>query len=114
MADDLGAGASERVPRDMETPAAELVLYVSPASALSMKARRNLEAVLADYDPQAVRLEVRDVTTDALRAEADRVVFIPTLLLRGMAPPPAWVVGDLADQDVIVNLLRLGGIERSS
>ena len=93
--------------------AAHLILYVSPESRLSMKARRNLETVMSGYDPDAVRLEVRDVTRDALRAEADRVVFTPTLLVRGPDEATAWVVGDLADPDIIVNLLRMGGVERS-
>jgi len=92
---------------------AELVLYVSPGSRLSVKARRSLETVLSGYDPEVVRLEVRDVTQDALRAEADRVVFTPTLLVRGPAEATAWVVGDLADPDIVVNLLRLGGVEPS-
>ena len=82
-------------------------------SRLSLKARRNLESVLAGYDPAAVRLEVRDVTVDALQAEADRVVFTPTLLVRGPADATAWVVGDLADPEIIINLLRLGGLERA-
>jgi hypothetical protein len=91
---------------------AHLILYVSPSSRLSMKARWNLESVLSGYDPEAVRLEVRDVTRDALQAEADRVVFTPTLLVRGPAEATAWVVGDLADPEIIVNLLRMGGVER--
>jgi hypothetical protein len=93
---------------------AQLVLYVSPDSRLSMKARRNLEMVLSAYDPEAVRLEIRDVSTDALRAEEDRVVFTPTLVVRGLSDATAWVVGDLADHGVIVDLLRLGGLERSA
>jgi KaiB domain len=91
---------------------AHLILYVSPDSRLSMKARRNLESVLSGYDPEAVRLEIRDVTRDALQAEADRVVFTPTLVVRGPDEATAWVVGDLADADIVVNLLRLGGVER--
>jgi hypothetical protein len=106
MPDEQSAQGSER------GPSAELVLYVSPDSRLSMKARRNLEAVLAGYDPASVRLEVRDVTRDALLAEADRVIFTPTLLVRGAAASPAWIVGDLGDSEVIVNLLRMGGVER--
>ena len=102
---DVASAARER--------SAHLILYVSPESRLSIKARRNLENVLSGYDPDAVRLEVRDVTRDALQAEADRVVFTPTLLVRGPADATAWVVGDLADPEVIVNLLRMGGVERS-
>ena len=90
----------------------QLILYVSPGSALSVKARRNLDAVLSGYDAGAISLEVRDVTQDALRAEEDRVVFTPTLVLRGAGPTGAWVVGDLSDHDLIVSLLRLGGVER--
>ena len=51
------------------------------------------------------------MTADPLRAEADRVVFTPTLLLRGLSPSGTRVVGDLADEDVVINLLRLGGME---
>jgi len=90
----------------------QLVLYVSPGSALSLKARRNLDAVLAGYDRGVVSLEVRDVTQDALKAEEDRVVFTPTLILKGLGLDAAWVVGDLSDHDTVVNLLRLGGVER--
>jgi hypothetical protein len=91
---------------------AQLVLYVSPDSRPSMKARRNLETVLSSYGPESVRLEIRDVTRDALLAEADRVVFTPTLLVRGAAAAPAWIVGDLRDPEIIVNLLRMTGLER--
>lgn len=90
------------------------MLYISPDSRLSMKARRNLERVLSGYDPESVRLEIRDVTRDALLAEADRVVFTPTLLVRGPAASAAWIVGDLGDPEIIVNLLRMGGLERTA
>jgi hypothetical protein len=90
----------------------QLILYVNPGSAVSLKARRNLDAVLATYDAGAISLEVRDVTKESLRAEEDRVVFTPTLILKGAGPAGAWVVGDLGDHDLIVTLLRLGGVER--
>jgi len=85
---------------------------VSPGSSLSLKARRNLDVVLAGYDTGAVSLEVRDVTKEALKAEEDRVVFTPTLILKGLGVSAAWVVGDLSDHEIVVNLLRLGGVER--
>jgi len=30
----------------------------------------------------------------------------------GLGLDAAWVVGDLSDHDTVVNLLRLGGVER--
>jgi hypothetical protein len=93
---------------------AELVLYVSPGSALSLRARRNLEGLLARYDATLVRLEVRDVSEHARTAEADRVLFTPTLLVKGATPTPAWIVGDLSDRETLATLLRMGGIEPRS
>jgi hypothetical protein len=91
---------------------ARLVLYVSPDSHASLKARTNLAAILERYGSDRVRFEVCDVSREPLRAEADRILYTPTLVLKSGSP--AWIVGDLSDHGAVVQLLRLVGIEETS
>jgi hypothetical protein len=44
------------------------------------------------------------------RGEADHVLFTPTLVAR-YAGQATWVVGDLADRFMLVDLMRAGGVE---
>jgi hypothetical protein len=90
----------------------DIVLYVSPASATSVRARRNLEAVLESYEPAAFQLIVRDVSEHFAEAEADRIVFTPTLIVRSLEAP-CTMVGDLADPRAVAMLLSMGGLEKS-
>ena len=99
--------------RDTERPAAaevELVLYVSSDSPASLRARRHLESALSRFDPGRVRLEICDVAQDPARGEADHVVFTPTLVTRcgGVA---SWVLGDLGDGAMLMDLLHVCGLE---
>lgn len=88
----------------------ELVLYVAPNSPACARARANLEAVLAAYDRDRVRLTVHDVSRDVTEAERDRIVFTPTLLLRGAEA--GCVVGDLTQGGAVDALLNMGGLEK--
>lgn len=90
----------------------DLVLYVSPESHASLRARSNLAAILARYGPDRVRVEICDVSREPTRAEEDRIVYTPTLVLKAAAP--AWIVGDLSNQGAVVQLLRMAGIEEPS
>jgi hypothetical protein len=87
------------------------VLYVAPQSGASIRARRNLDALLADYDGTRVRVVVRDVASEPEQAEADQVVFTPTLIVRA-GTAVARMVGDLADAVVVANMLAMGGLEK--
>jgi len=91
---------------------ARLVLYVSPDSHASLKARTNLAAIVERYGPDRVRFEVCDVSREPLRAEQDRILYTPTLVLK--SGPPAWIVGDLSDRGAVAQLLRRVGIEETS
>jgi CheY-like chemotaxis protein len=94
----------------------DLVLYVSARSPASLRARHRMEEVLAGFDASAVRFEVCDLFKHAAAAERDRVVFTPTLVKRSPAPR-AWILGDLASDDVVRDLLIMCGVaprERSS
>jgi circadian clock protein KaiB len=93
------------------TPASvELALYVSLPWPSSLKAHRNLQAVLAGFEESQVRLVVHDLARDPGRAEADGIVFLPTLVKQS-PEPRAWVMGDLSDRRVLSNLLLMCGLE---
>jgi DNA-binding response OmpR family regulator len=94
------------------TPCVELVLYVSADSPASQRARRHLESALAPFDARQYTLEVCDLGVDPARGEADHVVFTPTLVTRcgGLAN---WVLGDLADRTMLLDLLHVCGVEPS-
>ena len=101
------AAGAETVSAD---PRVELVLYVTADSPASQRARRHLESTLAQFENDTVRLEVCDVASDPARGEADRVVFTPTLVARcgGIA---TWVLGDLSDRAMLLDLLHVCGLE---
>jgi len=82
----------------------ELVLYIGPASPSSARAQHNLEALIARLDPARVDLDVCDVSQDAERAEADRILFIPTLVVR--RPLLTWIVGDLTNAEEVLRVLQ--------
>jgi CheY-like chemotaxis protein len=104
-------GASRRTEGAVDAPhEVALVLYVSAESPASQRARRHLEAALAGFEPGRIRLEVCDVADDPGRGEIDHVVFTPTLVARcgGLA---TWVLGDLADRTMLLDLLHVCGVE---
>lgn len=93
-------------------PALDIILYVSPGSASSAKARRNLDSILKAYDPATFHLTVRDVSRDLANAEADHIVFTPTLIVRNQEAP-CTMVGDLGDVSAVALVLSMGGLEKS-
>jgi hypothetical protein len=90
----------------------ELVLYVAARSAASLRARANLEALLAGYDRSRVRLQVKDVADAVQDAEEDHIVFTPTLIVRARGLE-ARAVGDLGDAAATAGLLNIGGLEKT-
>ena len=89
----------------------ELVLYTSPSSEKSQKALRAVRAVLADYDGSQVKFIVCDLST-ASGAEADSVVFTPTLVVKRSPGPRTWIVGNLDHPDLLIDLLEVSGVDR--
>lgn len=85
-------------------PPVELVLYVSPGSPASARAQRNLQDLIARVDSSRVGLDVRDVSEEPERAEADRILFIPTLVVR--RPLLTWIVGDLSNAEEVLQVLQ--------
>jgi CheY-like chemotaxis protein len=92
-------------------PRIELVLYVSGSSPSSLKAMRNLEAVLRRFEATSVRLEMCDLARGyPPAAEEDRIAFTPTLVKRAPAPR-AWIVGNLDNRELVADLLLDAGVE---
>lgn len=109
--------ASARVPRQPSmnaprTPAhkVELVLYVSSKSPASMQARRNLERLLGQVDTSQVKLTVCDLEANPTAGEADRIAFTPTLV-KTYPEPRMWLLGNLRDTDILLDLLRVCGVD---
>jgi CheY-like chemotaxis protein len=89
----------------------ELVLYVSPRSPLSMQAQQQLQSVLQGFEPSQVIVQIRDLSADPRAGDDDRVAFTPTLVKRSPAPP-LWIVGDLRDRGLVIDLLSACGVDR--
>ena len=90
----------------------ELVLYVAGQSPSSVRARRNLERLLAGHAGADVHVEIRDVAEDVDAAERDHVVFTPTLIVRA-GGIETRALGDLADGSAVSGILTLGGVEKT-
>ena len=96
--------------RTSSQPKVELVLYVSSASPASIQACRNLERVLETFDRAQVAFAVCDLGRDPLAGDADRIAFTPTLVKR-FPEPKMWVLGNLRESQVLVDLLRVYGVD---
>ena len=92
------------------TPRVEFVLYVSSASPTSMQAQRNIERLVGQFDRSQVKLTICDLVRDPLAGEADRIAFTPTLVKK-YPEPKMWLVGNLRDSDILVDLLRVCGVD---
>ncbi|MFN7132822.1 MAG: response regulator [Myxococcales bacterium] len=92
----------------------ELVLYISAASPSSLKALRNMQRLLKDFDGAQVKFEVCDLSRDPHppMVEEDRVAFTPTLVKR-FPGPRTWILGDLDNAQIVSDLLTHSGVERS-
>jgi len=93
--------------------ACDLVLYVSAGSAASVKARRSMDLTLRTFAGAPLHYAVCDVGEEPAKAEEDQVVFTPTLVKRSPGPR-AWVLGDLSDAAVVIDLLKICGLKPST
>jgi two-component system response regulator GlrR len=82
----------------------DLVLYVSAHSLASARALDILKTAILHASP-GVRLTVCDLATDPEAADADNVVFTPTLVKR-QPLPRTWILGDLTRPETVKDLLQ--------
>jgi len=87
-------------------------LFVSPDSAASAAALRNIERALVGVQRDDVRLDICDVSSDPGRAAEARVCFTPTLVIRATDQPPIWIYGALTDAEILTEHLEVAGLQR--
>jgi circadian clock protein KaiB len=87
----------------------ELALYVTLPWPSSLRAKANLSRVLARVREGEVLVQVCDLAHEPERAEKDNVLFSPTLV-KVWPAPKMWILGDLSESDVLIDLLALCGI----
>ena len=92
-------------------PRIDLVLYTSAASAKSQKALRAVREVLAQYVSSQVKFSTCDLSTSPQDAEADSVVFTPTLVKQGPGPRTS-IIGNLDQEEILKDLLDASGVDR--
>ena len=89
----------------------DLVLYTSASSEKSQRALRTIHRVLDNYDAKQVNLTICDLADKPSEAAADSVVFTPTLVKRGPGPR-TWIVGNLDQDELLIDLLDVSGVDR--
>jgi hypothetical protein len=87
------------------------VLYTSAASEKSQRALRTLQRVMDRFNASQVSLTITDLAAAPSGGEADSVVFTPTLVKRGPGPR-TWIVGNLDQDDLLVDLFEVSGVDR--
>jgi len=90
--------------------AVTIVLYVHRDTPPSRRAERNAREILGRIGEAGVRFELRDVAEHPSEAEADRIVFVPTIVVK--CHPPVWIVGDLRQPQALFDVLCLCGLAR--
>ena len=91
-------------------PPVDLVLYVSAASTYTSTAIRNCETLLKRFDAACVHFEVCDVSRHPERADEDSVCYTP-LLVKRRPLPRTYLVGDLSNATMLLDLLSACGLE---
>jgi two-component system, OmpR family, response regulator len=89
----------------------ELVLYTSAASEKSQRALRTVQRVLEKYNASQVNFTIRDLSSRPSSGDEDSVVFTPTLVKRGPGPR-TWIVGNLEQEDLLIDLFDVSGVDR--
>jgi len=88
------------------TPAVRvgLVLYMSTSSAHSQRALGVLRGVIAQCEPGQVNLQIIDLALAPEAGSADKIAYTPTLV-KEFPGPKAWVVGNLENPQLVLDLL---------
>ncbi len=81
-------------------------MYIAGPSPRSMSTIENLTRLCEDRLPGQYRIDVIDLKTAPLRAKADQIVAVPTIVRR-KPTPERKVIGNLADVERAVAGLEL-------
>jgi two-component system, response regulator RegA len=89
----------------------ELILYTREGSEACGRALSTMHRVLAKYNKAQVRLTVCDLALTPDGGDEDSVIYTPTLVKRGPGPR-TWIVGNLDQDEFLIDLLELNGVDR--
>jgi ActR/RegA family two-component response regulator len=89
----------------------ELILYTRDGSETCRRALSTIHRVLEQYNKAQVSLTVCDLTETPEGGDDDSVIYTPTLVKRGPGPR-TWIVGNLDQDEFLVDLLELNGVDR--
>ena len=92
------------------SPHVEFALYLTDHSIASLHARRSLETALQHFDRRQVRISILNPRHDLAAADRDCVTLTP-VLVRRTPKPTVWLIGDLQDIDLLVDLIAASGLE---
>src|SRR5687767_3223647 len=90
-------------------PRADLILYVSK-TARCAQAIRTIEQVVQRFSPGRVTLTIHDLSADPTQGIEDSVAYTPTLVRR-LPRPRTFLMGDITNPEVVVELLEGAGEE---
>ncbi len=87
------------------------ILYISEASTSSLRALRNLQKLLDEYEPSQIDLRVVDLSKERPASfDEDRITFTPTLVKRN-PEPRVYLLGTLEHIQVLADLLSDAKVE---
>ncbi len=88
------------------------ILYISEASTSSLRALRNLQKLLDEYEPSQINLQVVDLSKERPASfDEDRITFTPTLVKRN-PEPRVYLLGTLEHIQAVADLLGDAKVER--
>jgi hypothetical protein len=82
-----------------------LMLYMSAGSPHSQRALDVLRSVIGSCEPGLVKLTIVDLAADPHAGADARIAYTPTLV-KVFPEPKAWVVGNLENPQLVLDLLR--------
>jgi hypothetical protein len=87
------------------------ILYISEASTSSLRALRNLQRLLNEYEPSQIDLQVVDLSRERPASfDEDRITFTPTLVRRS-PEPRVYFLGTLEHIQAVADLLSDARVE---
>ena len=89
----------------------ELRLYTRGGSEACRRALATIHRVLEQYNRAQVSLTICDLDTSPDGGDDDSVIYTPTLVKRGPGPR-TWIVGNLDQDEFLIDLLELSGVDR--
>ena len=88
----------------------ELILYVS-ASPRCLRAIDTIKGVVSRFSSDRVKLTIHDILVDPTQGVEDSISYTPTLVRRSPRPR-TFLLGDITNPEIVVELLQDSGAER--